>query len=865
MGFLYNEAKRVAATPKKPSTPRGHIPIESLNRMGCAVCPSDKDTRLKSPKMAARGASNSHVYLLGSAPGEIEDDRGELFVDQGGRAVLSKFTREFLDEHVRIGHMVQCMPPNVSLEVKQIECCRGRVVADIEANKPTIVVGVGDEVLHWATGLPRSGLTFRGSLIATKFGNHWAWFFPVLYPNYIKSKRRSGTNEYELTLEHDLAYVEQLIEVGIRPPLTGVDEPPHAGVEIITGQEQGDMRRLEEALHWAIALPAGGFDIESTGLRPMMHDNPRILTAAVGTFKRSIAFAVDHPDGWGTDIRMHKVRGMLGDYVLQSGRKRCHNLQMEQEWCRFMFGEYVLRRTEWDDTMAMAYVFDSRPKTKSLDVQGRMRFGFFLKALSRIDLSRPNWWLEYPLKETLLYNGADAKWTDLLADVQLERLSHEPELRDVYERRVRLAPTLVLMTAKGMPLDEPHAKTLASGILDKMNVIEDKARRLAQVRAYSAKHGTFSLTNPDHVLKLLKDLKRPEIEVTDRDGTVKYSTSEDVLALIPAAEAPVAQLVLDHRGLAKLESTYLRPVIEGRGITRGRLHYEYKSMDTVTGRLSSDAHNWPKHKHKEVRGVVAAAPGEWMVACDYGQLQFRIAGMYSQDPNIIKACWTGYDVHGFWAQRTYEIYPAIVDSIVAEFGVDWDKAGMKTLRQTIKNGWVFPLLFGATWEGCAGRIHVPMDVAEGMAGEFWSEFGEHLKWQEQVIKFYERNLFVETLGGFRRRGPTSRNELINLGIQGTESEIVCAAMNAISERAEEDELPDLQFAFHGHDDLSFFISDDRLESHIDIITHEMCKPRFDYINVPMIVEVSVGARWNELKEIGKYSSADLFGLQSPYK
>ena len=80
---------------------------------------------------------------------------------------------------------------------------------------------------------------------------------------------------------------------------------------------------------------------------------------------------------------------------------------------------------------------------------------------------------------------------------------------------------------------------------------------------------------------------------------------------------------------------------------------------------------------------------------------------------------------------------------------------------------------------------------------------------------------------------------------------------------EEDD--NLQPSLNVHDDLSFWIVDEQLEDSITIITHEMCMPRFDFINVPLIVEVSVGPRWNELQEIAKYSSADLFNLRNPFK
>lgn len=866
MGFYFNEPKR---DPKPRVRSRsGHVPIESMNRLGCSVCPRDKDKDLLTPKMPPSGARSPLIYLLGTGPNDEEDRNGIHWSGNAGKAIASKFDERFFKRNVRSNHITQCMPaiggPGHP-EVAEIECCRGRVVPDIEESKPLVVVGVGDEPLHWATGLPRSALNFRGTLIATKIGRHVCWYFPILYPNYIRGKQRKSKSEYELTLEHDIAYIEQVVEDGLEFPHV-FEAPYDKGIEYITGQEQGDIQRLEDRLHDLIKLPHVGFDIETSVIKPHMVRDPKIWTAAIGQFGHVVTFPIDHFDGWGTETRMRKVMGMLGEFVKQSGRKRCHQVAFEQEWCAYFFGKHVLRETEWEDSMAAGHTFDSRQGTKALDVQCRINLGFFLKAQSRVDVSRPNWIHEYPLKEVLRYNALDSKWTDKLIDHYLPRLQADPRSMAIYERKMRLAPTLVLTTARGLPLDMKYAEDMVVDLEEKAKVIEDKIRRTPEVKTYGQRYGTFSPTNADHVLKLMKDvLQREEIESEDYEGHVKFSANEEALEVMPPDEVPSAPLILEHRALSKCLSTYLLPVLEGKlSAADGEMHAEYNAMNAVTGRLSSEAHNWPKHKFKEVRGVVAAYDGEWMVACDYGQIEFRVAGMLSEDENIVKYSWTGYDVHGYWAKRVYDEYPKIVDWIVSEFNVDWDEKGLKTLRQVAKNNWVFPQLFGATTRSCAGRMHIPVDIADDLGAEFWDEFRGAKRWQERTIASYEKKLYVETLGGFRRRGPMTVNELINMPIQGTACEIVLEAQNAISERAQAEDNEELQPAFNGHDDLTFRSSDLRLMSNIKVIAHEMCKPRFSYINVPLIVEVSVGPRWNELQEIAKYSSADLFNLPNPY-
>ena len=869
MGFLYADATREAgARPKARAAPRGHVPIEAMNRLGCSVCPRDRDASLKMPKSSADGVTSPLIYLLSSAPTAEEDERGEVWSGIAGREITSKLSGQAMRQDVRMNNIVSCRPADPDepkLDVREVECCRGRAVADIEASRPLVVVGVGDEPLHWATGLPRNAMAFRGTPIAARFGRHVCWYYPILYPNYTKGKQRSRRSEYELTMEHDLRRVEQLVRDGLEPPAFHAG-PYDSGIEAIAGTEPGDLQRLEEALHRMLSLDHLGLDYETSDLKPYASAEPRIWTAAVGSFGHTVAFPIDHPEGWGTEARQDRVRGMFGEFLLQSGRKRCHNAAFEQEWSAHFWGSRMLRRTEWDDTMEMAYALDAREGTKSLDVQCRIRFGFFLKDQSPVDVSVPGWIGHHSLRSVLRYNGMDAKWCDRLADEHLASLAREPALMAVYENLVRTTPTLVMLTERGLPVNLKYAEDMVARTAPRLAELESRVRATREVREYTSRFGTFSLTNADHVLRLMKDVcRRDEIMVSNYDGTVKFTSGEEQLETIPADEVPSAPMILEHRGLTRNESTYLLPLLQGKLTgADGMIHSEYQQTKTVTSRLNSPMHNWPKRKYKEVRGVVQPAGGQWFVAADQGQIEFRVAGMLSGDDNLVKYCWTGYDVHAYWAQRMVDEYPRVKDWIVQAFGVDWDEKGLKTLRQEAKNGWVFPQLFGSSTRSCAARLHLPEDVADALGAEYWDEFRGVKRWQEETVRFYERHLYVETLGGFRRRGPTTLQELINMPIQGTAYEIVREGMNALSERSDEEEDAELHPVFNGHDDLSFIVSDASLEPKIAVIAHEMCMPRFGYVNVPLIVEVSVGSRWDNLREIGKYSSADLFNLPNPY-
>jgi len=865
MGFYFNSTRdEVAKKPAKAKTlKRDRIPIQSLQSMGCSVCPRNADaTKLAHPKMEATGVKRPSVYLLGTNPNEADDEAGEHWAGKMGDELYDKFGKAFMRNEVRSGYVTQCRGDQTLIE---IECCRLRVVADIEATKPLVVVGIGDIPLNWATGITGGAFVHRGTMVPVRIGTHTCWYYSLAFPAYM-GKNRFGTSEHELVSRNDINFIKDWVRVPTTPHV--VTGPYDQGVELITGQEPGDMQRLEDAFHELAKAKNSAVDVETNGLRPHFMSNPHIWTVAVGTFNRTVAFPVDHPEGWGTQARQKRVMGLLGDYLMESGRKAAHHLAMELEWFNYFLGADVLRRTEWDDTMAIGHTLDERPGTKSLGHQTLITFGFDIKKQSNLEVTRL---LDYPLTQVLRYNGMDTKWTDGLRAAKMPLVEANPKYLAEYNRKVRLAPTLVLTSAKGLPVDFKYAKQQGHQLEERLSKLSAQIQRCPEVKQYTTQFGTFSPTNPDHVLDLMRKVcERSEVRVEDpRTKAVTWTSGEDALSKIPPQEVPSAPLVLEHRGVAKLLSTYVQPILDRKIVCPdGYVRPTYGSMVAVTGRLNAEdpnIQNWPSRKSREIRGIICSLRNGGLMAMDYGQIEFRVVGMASEDPAIVKACWTGYDVHKHWAERLIDIYPQQKDYIVEAFSLDWDEKGLKTLRQEMKNMWVFPQLFGSSLRGCCDNLHLPDWVGQELYDEFWDEFSATKVWQDKLIKGYERNLYVETLGGRRRRGAMTKNELINMPIQGTAADIVLEAMCAVSELSYERDDPELQPALNVHDDLTFLVSDQTMTAKMDTIATEMCRHRFNYINVPLVVEAKIGVAWHELEEVKVYRSNELFKLKNPYQ
>jgi len=867
MGFFYEDTSPVK--PGRTSSTKT-IPVHLMRELGCTACPSDRDCRGDHPKLTPTGPRDAQVYILQESIEDEDDRAGDHMRSPLTAEVYKKLPRSVRDG-ARIGALTQCFE---AAQPNALDFCRSRVEADIEETRPELIVGIGDVCLRWAVKLKGNALMWHGTVMRVKIGKHECLYMPIAQPNYIKKKRNPKfPSPYELLLERALASIPDVLagrwhEVP-RYPTDALD----GGIVCISGQEAGHIELLVSLLS-NMRGKVVGFDIETNALRPWgagqpSHWRPMVVCCAISDGQTTIAFNLDHPDGWPTPRDRSRVWRVMAEALLSASRVVCHHLGMELEWmCYFLGGEFI-QHVEWEDTMLAAHTYQEKEGTKSLDDQVRVHFGFALKELSDIDVKRI---LTYRHPAVLRYNGLDSKWTvRLWLEAYAPRLRRDPLMDKEYQRKVRLAPALVLTAAPGVYADVEYAQQMGKE-LDKTIYSSTRALMACkEVVEFERLFGTFNPGSSDDVGKMLDVIcKRPEVWITDRKtGAEKLSTSEEILSELPAAEVPSAALVLQLRGVEKLKGTYIEPIIDGRMVCHdGMVRTQYGSAVAETGRLNSEdpnLQNFPKRKHSEIRGTITGGDG-FLMPCDYGQIEFRVIGMASEDPELVKACWTGYDVHRYWAERLLAIYPQQKDAVIAEFGVDGDDMPkiIKTLRQEMKNKWVFPQFFGSQLLSCADNLRVPLKIMEELGGEFWDTFRATKKWQEKLIKSYDKNLYVETLGGRRRRGFLSKNEIINTPIQGTAADIVTEAMSAISRISYQLERPTLHPRINVHDDLTFVQYDDTITVDLPIIAREMVRHRFDWVIVPLLVECGRGRRWNECKEFAKFDSLELFNLRNPY-
>jgi DNA polymerase I-like protein with 3'-5' exonuclease and polymerase domains len=689
---------------------------------------------------------------------------------------------------------------------------------------------------------------WRGRRVPVRIGTHSCWFYPITDPVSIlrtRNHKKKGA-AYLRAFERDLARVFADAEAGLPEPYVEDPKDYHAGVECLTEYGRAGFDTIERALG-TFFDQEHSVDIETDGLRPYRPD-AKIITMAVGTYDSVFAFPWEHPEARWTAHERGLIKDLVHDYLLGPGKKWAHSTKFEQEWFHKWYGPDVLYKTEWGDTLLQAHALDDR-KGKGLDDLTQLYFGFRLKSVSNVDVKK----LEYtPLSRVLPYNALDVKYCYAASVVQAAELE-QAGLVDVYNLLHRATPALVRMQAKGVVRNLPAIEALDSTLTKQHAELLARTMRDRDVLAFMQTGRKFSPSSNQDLVVFFRDYLKVENPVPSFDDEEdSYSVDEGALSQIKHA---VAKLVLELRAVTKNHG-YVTPLLPGGKYVHadGLVHANYSNAVAVSGRTACEdpnQQNYPRRAHKEIRRVVGCPPGHVFVAFDYKQLEWRIGACLSGDVQMGLEIRSGEDIHGVWT-----------DSIGGRFVPARVKENRKSVRDSIKQYWTFANLYGQILDGLAWDLSSEFSVniskreLEPFFISFWQRYPALRAYQDAIIDKYWRVGYVETATGQRRHEPMARNEIINHPFQGTAGHLVLDAQQRVTIAAYEQDRPSLQPIMNIHDDLSFYLPYATVERDIEDIARFMCVCPFEFVTVPLGVEVSVGENWCDKEEIGEFSTGD---------
>lgn len=350
----------------------------------------------------------------------------------------------------------------------------------------------------------------------------------------------------------------------------------------------------------------------------------------------------------------------------------------------------------------------------------------------------------------------------------------------------------------------------------------------------------FLLTSPRQVGAVLFD-KLHVSEKAKKTKTGQYSTSEEVLEAL-RAKHPIVDLILRHRALKKLLSTYIDALPKLVKPATGHIHTSFNQAVTATGRLSSSNPNLQNipvrgDDGKEIRRVFVPEEGCLFLSADYSQIELRIMAHLSGDEKMIADFNAGADIHAATAAR---IFKKPIEDITRD-----ERRKAKTAN--------FGIIYGISAFGLAERMEVSRSEAKELIDKYFETYPRVKEYMAECVERARQQGYIVTEFGRRRylpdinsrnatvRGYAERNA-VNAPIQGTAADIIKKAMVAIDRKMREAGLKS-RMILQVHDELNFSVPPEELVQMRQIVTTEM--ERAYKMSVPLTAECGTGENWLE--------------------
>ena len=486
------------------------------------------------------------------------------------------------------------------------------------------------------------------------------------------------------------------------------------------------------------------------------------------------------------------------------------------------------------DTMLESYVLDSVASRHDMDSlalnylnEETIKFADVAgKGAAQITFN------QVPLEQAAPYAAEDADITLRLHQVLWPKVAGEAALKKVFEEiELPLVPVLSRIERTGALVDDTLLFQQSQELSERLAELETQAWDLAGQQ--------FNLASPKQLGEIL--FEKLQIPVLKKTAKGAPSTKEEVLQEL-ALDYPLPKVLLEHRGLAKLKSTYTDKLPTMINPVTGRIHTSYHQAGTATGRLSSsdpNLQNIPVRtaEGRRVRQAFIAAPGSKLVAADYSQIELRIMAHLSQDPSLLAAFSAGQDIHRATAA---EVFGVETDAVTSD-----QRRSAKAIN--------FGLIYGMSAFGLARQLGIGRKQAAEYIELYFTRYPGVQNYMNNIRYSAAEKGYVETFFGRRLYLPeiNSRNGMrrqaaertaINAPMQGTAADIIKLAMISVQSWLESSAL-NSKIIMQVHDELVLEVP----ESELDVIKQGLCERMENAAEllVPLVVDVGVGNNWDE--------------------
>lgn len=592
----------------------------------------------------------------------------------------------------------------------------------------------------------------------------------------------------------------------------------------------------QEALDsWCERLQASEafcFDLETTSLAYMQADIVGVglaLTPGEAVYIPLAHSYLGAPEQLDRDRVLAQLAPILAD---QRIAKIGQNLKYDIE---------VLARYDMEvkgtlyDTMLESYVLNSTANRHDMDTLALAHLGHATikyedvagKGAKQITFDAVE------LEQAVPYACEDVDVTLRLHHRLRPRVEQEGRLGSVLDNlETPLVPVLARIERNGVAIDSSLLAQQSSELETRIQDLEKQAFELAGRE--------FNLGSPKQLGQILfEEQKIPVIKKTPKGAP---STAEAVLEEL-ALDYPLPKLIIEHRGLSKLKSTYTDKLPQLVDPGDGRIHTSYHQAVTATGRLSSSDPNLQNipvrtEEGRKIRHAFIAAPGNVIVAADYSQIELRIMAHLSGDKGLLEAFAEERDIH---AATAAEVFNTSLDKVTSD-----QRRSAKAIN--------FGLIYGMSAWGLARQLHLERNQAQTYIDRYFERYPGVARFMQDIRQQAAAQGFVETVFGRRLYVPeiNSRNgsrrqaaerTAINAPMQGTAADIIKRAMIDVDAWLHDATDSHALMVMQVHDELVFEVKAEQQDTFIAAVKERM--EQAVELNVPLLVEARAGNNWEE--------------------
>ena len=528
------------------------------------------------------------------------------------------------------------------------------------------------------------------------------------------------------------------------------------------------------------------------------------------------------------------------DYVLAELKPLLENNEKKFIGQNIKFDKNVLSKYGVDissiknDTMMMSYVLDASATRHNLDALASFYLGYKTSTFEEVAGKgvKQVTFDQVPIEAATNYAAEDADITLRLYDELSPKLESIDSLNKLNEEiEIPLIEVLSNMERNGAIL---NAKILNAQSKD----LESRIKKLEK-KAYKIAGEEFNLGSTKQLREIF--FEKLGYRVIKKTPGGQPSTDEKVLAEL-AEEYELPEVLLEHRTLSKLKSTYTDKLPDQISSLSGKVHTSFHQAVTTTGRLSSSDPNLQNipirtEDGRRIRQAFEPSKGNKFISADYSQIELRVMAHLSKDPGLLSAFQDGEDVHSKTASEVFNV------------GIDDVTPDLRRNAKAIN----FGLIYGISAFGLGKQLGITRNLAAEYMAMYFEKYPRVKEYMESTKESASQNGYVETLFGRRlylreinasnaMRRQASERAAINAPVQGTAADIMKIAMIKMHQSLET-EKSQAQIILQVHDELILDTPENEIDKVVNLTTEAMMGAA--QLDVPLEIDIGIGDNWDQ--------------------